>query len=62
MPKRKKTEGRNSVDLATDFYSNPNANLVSFERKSKPTDYEFEALAGALKLGPIISFVKIKNE
>jgi len=32
MPKRKKTEGRNSVDLATDFYSNPNANLVSFER------------------------------
>jgi len=31
MPKRKKTEGRNSVDLATDFYSNPNANLVSFE-------------------------------
>jgi len=43
MPKRKKTEGRNSVDLATDFYSNPNANLVSFERKSKPTDYEFES-------------------
>jgi len=45
MPKRKKTEGRNSVDLATDFYSNPNANLVSFEsviksasppRKPKP--------------------------
>jgi hypothetical protein len=31
MPKRKKTEGRNSVDLATDFYSNPNANLVAFE-------------------------------
>jgi hypothetical protein len=34
MPKRKKIEGRNSVDLATDFYSTPNANLVSFERKS----------------------------
>jgi hypothetical protein len=32
MPKRKKTEGRNSVDLATEFYSTPNANLVSFER------------------------------
>jgi hypothetical protein len=31
MPKRKKIEGRNSVDLATDFYSTPNANLVSFE-------------------------------
>jgi hypothetical protein len=43
MPKRKKTEGRNSVDLATDFYSTPNANLVSFERKDKPTDYEYEA-------------------
>jgi len=45
MPKRKKIEGRNSVDLATDFYSNPNANLVAFEsiiksasprRKPKP--------------------------
>jgi len=35
MPKRKKTEGRNSVDLATDFYSNPNANLVSFESATK---------------------------
>jgi len=59
MPKRKKTEGRNSVDLATDFYSNPNANLVSFEhsdmsegRSDKETktarwgehaDYEYEA-------------------
>jgi len=47
MPKRKKTEGRNSVDLATDFYSNPNANLVSFEhtggRWGQHADYEYEA-------------------
>lgn len=42
MPKRKKTEGRNSVDLATDFYSTPNANLVSFESiitKDKMSSY-----------------------
>jgi len=43
MPKRKKIEGRNSVDLATDFYSNPNANLVSFEHKGDHLDYESEA-------------------
>jgi len=43
MPKRKKTEGRNSVDLATDFYSNPNANLVSFEHKGDHLDYEYES-------------------
>jgi hypothetical protein len=35
MPKRKKTEGRNSVDLATDFYSNPNTSLVSFETSTQ---------------------------
>jgi hypothetical protein len=49
MPKRKKTEGSNNVDLATDFYSNPNANLVSFERDPKTAgwyDYNI-ALGGA---------------
>jgi len=47
MPKRKKIEGRNSVDLATDFYSNPNTSLVSFEhtggRWGQHADYEYEA-------------------
>jgi hypothetical protein len=36
---------RKSLDSTE--YEDPKDDLVSFERKSKPTDYEFEALAGA---------------
>jgi len=48
MAKRKKTEGRNGVDLLpprgnSTGYEKPDDNLVSFERKDKPTDYEYEA-------------------
>jgi hypothetical protein len=46
--RKKPKEGRNGVDLLTPRgnstgYEKPDDNLVSFERKDKPTDYEYEA-------------------